>query len=249
MRRARLATVVASMVVLVALAPSIGTVAHDGVGGTDKIHVCLNKTGDLKGYFKVASADPAKTCPVGSTALHWAITGPKGATGEPGSPGGATGPQGPQGDTGAKGSKGDTGAAGAQGIQGIAGPLGATGPQGAAGPIGATGPRGATGSTGATGPQGADGTTVAFRSGAGTFPAGTATSANVVFATVMPDATYAVSIVQTGTGATGGSGVGCNWHIDSRSNSKFSYSCRNASTGAAVDLADGGTFVYIVIDY
>lgn len=169
-RRTGAVTLVASVALAVALAPSIASVAHEGIGGTDKMHVCVGKKTRV---MQLVSAEPAVNCEQNEVAKHFTLgsKGPKGDTGEKGekgndgSPGGATGPQGPKGDTGDTGSKGDTGDKGDTGNTGGTGPTGATGNQGPAGATGPQGPAGATGAdgvkgdTGSTGPAGATGAT------------------------------------------------------------------------------------------
>jgi len=170
-RRTGAVTLAASVALAVVLAPSIASVAHEGIGGTDKMHVCVIKSSRV---MRLVAADPGVTCPQGEVSKHFAmgVEGPKGDTGEKGekgndgSPGGATGPQGPQGDTGSKGdtgnqgdtgAKGDTGDKGNTGDTGSTGPAGATGAQGPAGNTGADGAAGPKGDTGNTGPAGATG--------------------------------------------------------------------------------------------
>lgn len=167
-RRTGVVTLVASVALAVVLAPSIASVAHEGTGGTDKMHVCVIKSSRV---MRLVAADPGVTCPEGQVSKHFAtgVQGPKGDTGakgDDGSPGGATGPQGNQGDTGAQGdtgnagdtgAKGDTGNTGATGDTGSQGPAGATGPQGPAGATGADGAAGPKGDTGNSGPTGATG--------------------------------------------------------------------------------------------
>lgn len=163
-RRTGVVTLVASVALAVVLAPSIASVAHEGTGGTDKMHVCVVKSSRV---MRLVAADPGVTCPQGEVSKHFAVgvQGPKGDTGEKGekgndgSPGGATGPQGPQGDTGAKGDQGDTGDTGAKGDTGDTGATGDTGSQGPAGATGPQGPAGATGADGAAGPKGDTGDT------------------------------------------------------------------------------------------
>ena len=156
-------TLGASLALAVAVAPAITSVAHDGTGGADTMHVCVVKsTSDMR----LVGQNPAIDCPDGQVARHFDLqgpkgdtgaTGPKGDAGDPGGPQGDTGSAGPQGDTGSQGPAGATGPQGTQGATGSAGPQGATGsqgPAGATGAAGATGPAGPQGATGSQGPKG-----------------------------------------------------------------------------------------------
>jgi hypothetical protein len=153
--------VVASVAMLVAVAPAAGVLAHAGKGGDSLIHACI-KAGS--GTYVKAAKNPAAKCPKGSTPVHWArkggAPGPMGPQGPKGDPGeasgipGAEGPEGPAGPEGPKGNKGDDGAQGPAGPAGPVGPAGADGADGAQGPAGPAGPIGPIGLTGADGAQG-----------------------------------------------------------------------------------------------
>jgi hypothetical protein len=159
--------VVASVAMLVAVAPAAGVLAHAGKGGDHLIHACI-KAGSGT-YAKAPKRADAK-CPKGSTPVHWARKGgapgpmgpqgPKGDSGEASGIPGPVGPEGPAGPEGPKGNKGDDGAqgpagpAGPVGPVGPAGPIGLTGADGAQGPAGPAGPIGLTGADGAAGPAG-----------------------------------------------------------------------------------------------
>lgn len=150
-------TLGASLALAVAVAPAITSVAHDGTGGSDTMHVCVVKSTRV---MRLVGQNPAVDCPDGQVARHFDLQGPQGDTGAPGPKGDQGDPGGPKGDTGATGQKGDTGnqgPAGATGPQGTQGATGSAGPQGATGSQGPAGATGTTGSTGPAGPQGATG--------------------------------------------------------------------------------------------
>ena len=165
-------TVAVSVVMLAAIAPSSGVMAHAGKGGDNLIHACV-KYGS--GAFFKAPKRPDAKCPAGSTPQHWARIavpgpqgpeGPRGPKGDPGAgsaaegpqgpqgPAGPAGPEGPEGNKGDQGDPGPQGPAGADGAEGPQGPAGADGAQGPEGPMGPMGPAGAEGAAGAEGPQG-----------------------------------------------------------------------------------------------
>jgi hypothetical protein len=66
----------------------------------------------------------------------------------------------------------------------------------------------------------------------------------VTFSSSIGSTTYAVSIEQVGTGSTGGSSSGCVWHVETRTATTFTYSCRAASSGTAVNFTDGTQILY-----
>lgn len=101
------ASVVASVALALAVGPSLVTFAHEGVGGSSKIHACVASNGTLRQASSNAGAD----CPDGQTALHWNRKGPKGDTGARGLQG-AQGPEGPEGAEGPEGPEGPAGPAG-----------------------------------------------------------------------------------------------------------------------------------------
>ncbi len=148
----RAGAIVASIAMLVAVAPSAGVMAHAGQGGNDLIHACIKKGA---GTLAKAPKNPDAKCPAGWSAIHWTRVG-----------GGAPGPMGPQGPQGLPGEDGDgiPGPAGADGADGATGPAGPAGPAGADGidgvdgAVGPAGPAGADGADGAVGPQGPAGT-------------------------------------------------------------------------------------------
>ena len=154
-------TLAASVAIAVAVAPSIGSVAHEGIGGTDTLHFCVVRSTKV---VRLVGANPAIDCPDGQVAKHFDLQGPQGATGPEGPAGGPqgdTGDRGPAGDTGEQGLRGPAGDTGSQGLRGDTGAQGSTGPAGATGSQGvqgATGPQGPAGATGAVGPQGETGT-------------------------------------------------------------------------------------------
>ncbi len=164
----RAGAVVASIAMLVAVAPSAGVMAHAGQGGNDLIHACIKKGA---GTLAKAPKNPSAKCPSAWSPIHWSRVGggevgpqgPQGPKGEPGEasgvpgPKGDTGDQGPQGDKGNKGDQGEPGAAGAQGLQGEQGPQGDQGEPGAAGAQGLQGEQGLQGLMGAAGAQGDQG--------------------------------------------------------------------------------------------
>ena len=55
-------TLVASVALATALAPSIASIAHEGIGGADVVHVCV-----VPGtrYARILSASPTRDCPDG----------------------------------------------------------------------------------------------------------------------------------------------------------------------------------------
>ena len=92
---------------------------------------------------------------------------------------------------------------------------------------------------------GVDGATFnSWRAGVATVPAGTATVGTVTFSSSIGSTTYAVSIEQVGTGSTGGASSGCVWHVESRTATAFTYSCRSANNGTAVDFTNGTQILY-----
>ncbi len=66
----------------------------------------------------------------------------------------------------------------------------------------------------------------------------------MTFSSSIGSTTYAVTIAQIGTGSTGGASSGCVWHIDTRTATTFTYSCRRADTGVAVDFTNGTQILY-----
>jgi hypothetical protein len=153
--------VVASVAMLVAVAPAAGVLAHAGKGGDHLIHACI-KAGSGT-YVKAPKRADAK-CPKGSTPVHWARKGgapgpmgPQGPKGDSGEASGIPGPVGPEGPAGPEGPKGNKGDDGAQGPAGPAGPVGPVGPAGPIGLTGADGAQGPAGPAGPIGPIGADG--------------------------------------------------------------------------------------------
>ncbi|GEM_PF-2773729 len=102
------ASVAASVALALAVGPSLVTFAHEGVGGSNKIHACVTSDRTIR----QASSNAGAACPAGQTALHWNRKGPKGDTG-------ARGPQGEQGPQGAEGPEGPEGPAGPAGIGSI----------------------------------------------------------------------------------------------------------------------------------
>lgn len=84
-RIAAVVTLVASVLLSIAVAPVLTSVGHEGTGGTDVIHACFVKTTKI---LKIAPSSATAKCATGETALHWAKVGP-------------AGPAGPRGDTGA----------------------------------------------------------------------------------------------------------------------------------------------------
>ncbi len=137
--------VVASVAMLVAVAPAAGVLAHAGKGGDSLIHACIKEG---SGTYVKAVQNPDAKCPAGSTPVHWARNGgeqgpmgPQGPKGDPGEASGIPGPEGPAGPAGAEGPKGNPGDDGAQGPEGPAGPAGADGAEGPEGPAGPDGSR------------------------------------------------------------------------------------------------------------
>jgi hypothetical protein len=182
----RAGVVVASVAMLVAVAPAAGVLAHAGKGGDSLIHACI-KSGS--GTYIKAAKNPAAKCPKGSTPVHWARKGgergpegPQGPKGDPGEASGIPGPEGPAGPEGPKGNKGDEGAQGPAGPAGLIGPAGADGADGAdgaQGPAGPEGPAGLIGPAGADGADGADGAQGPAGPEGPVGPAGPAGTANV----------------------------------------------------------------------
>jgi hypothetical protein len=144
----------ATMALAVTLAPAITVLGHAGVGGTDKVHACVNPNTKV---LTLAKTRASAKCPTGQKAVHWAKQGPKGDPGDKGEPGGPDGDKGPVGDQGPVGDKGpdgDKGSVGDQGPDGDQGPVGDQGPDGDQGPVGDKGPDGDKGSVGDQGPVG-----------------------------------------------------------------------------------------------
>lgn len=89
------ASVAASVALAPAVGPSLVTFAHEGIGGSNKIHACVSSDRTIR----QASSNAGAACPAGQTALHWNRKGPKGDTGARG-PQGEQGPEGPAGPAG-----------------------------------------------------------------------------------------------------------------------------------------------------
>jgi hypothetical protein len=138
----------ATMALAVTLAPAITVLGHAGVGGTDKVHACVNPNTKV---LTLAKTRASAKCPTGQKAVHWAKQGPKGDPGDKGEPGGPDGDKGPVGDQGPVGDKGPDGDKGPVGDQG---PVGDKGPDGDKGPVGDQGPDGDQGPVGDKGPDG-----------------------------------------------------------------------------------------------
>ena len=149
-RIAAIVTIVASVLLSIAVAPVLTSVGHGGIGGTDVIHACVVNTSKI---MKLGKSTASAKCATGETAVHWAKEGP-------------AGPAGPKGDTGAQGPAGDPG--GPQGDTGQRGPAGDTGEQGNRGPAGDTGDRGPRGDTG-QGYLGTSTTSISIGQGVRTF--------------------------------------------------------------------------------
>jgi hypothetical protein len=110
----------ATMALAVTLAPAITVLGHAGVGGTDKVHACVNPNTKV---LTLAKTRASAKCPTGQKAVHWAKQGPKGDPGDKGEPGGPDGDKGPVGDQGPVGDKGPDGDAGIVPIYNAAGTL------------------------------------------------------------------------------------------------------------------------------
>jgi Collagen triple helix repeat (20 copies) len=110
-----------SAVVLVAgggIAYAAGVVSGP-VDSAGAVHGCYTNQA-LNGSHVVVLQDAGTTCPKGTTAIAWSMTGPAGPAGITGAagPAGTAGPAGPTGPAGPKGDTGDTGPAGPQGPAG-----------------------------------------------------------------------------------------------------------------------------------
>ena len=116
-----------SAVVLVAgggIAYAAGVVSGP-VDSAGAVHGCYTNQA-LNGSHVVVLQDAGTTCPKGTTAIAWSMTGPAGPAGATGAagatgPAGTAGPAGPAGPTGPAGPNGDTGDTGPAGPQGPAG--------------------------------------------------------------------------------------------------------------------------------
>ena len=188
------------------------------VDSAGAVHGCYTNQA-LNGSHVVVLQDAGTTCPKGTTAISWSVTGPAG-------PAGATGA---------------TGAAGAIGPAGAAGPTGPAGPAGSTGPAG---PKGDTGDTGPAGPQGPAGTSLGnitdldglacstHDGQAGTIVVQPAASDNTILLTC------AAAGGNTGTASvTHNDGVGQTW---TDATPRYTYTVAEASEAAAAFSAVAG---------
>jgi hypothetical protein len=122
----------------VGIVPAVSSTLAPSSGTPHVFSGCLATYGHRVVFNVVKSPARPRTCPAGSSRVHW------NAKGKPGT-------------DGANGERGAVGAAGATGADGAAGPSGADGTNGADGSTGLAGTPGTDGTNGADGPTGAAG--------------------------------------------------------------------------------------------
>ncbi|TVZ01917.1 hypothetical protein EAS64_31250 [Trebonia kvetii] len=224
MERARLRMLLigtGSAVVLVAgggIAYAAG-VASGPVDSSGAFHGCYTNQA-VNGSHAVVLQDAGTTCPKGTTAISWSMTGP-------------AGPAGPAGDTGAVGAAGG------------AGPAGATGATGATGPAG---PKGDTGDTGPAGPQGLAGTSLSNISDLGGLACSThdGQAGTIAVRPAASDNTIAVTCVAAGgstgtTSVTHDDGVGQTW-TDASPLGTYTLAEADQAAGAYIGANGGSAF-------